>query len=72
MAVMRTPAPVGSFSPNGFGLHDVIGNVAEWCRDWCGAYAFDVQPGDGLRKVAGAHHRVLRGGGFNTTAASAR
>ena len=53
-------APVGRHRPNRFGLHDVQGNVREWCRDLYGKYDLAVQAGDGLRQAPGPE-RSLRG-----------
>ncbi|MCY4443056.1 MAG: SUMF1/EgtB/PvdO family nonheme iron enzyme [Deltaproteobacteria bacterium] len=56
---------VGSFPANGFGLHDVHGNVWEWVEDcWHGNY--DGAPADGSAWTSGGDcgSRVLRGGSW--------
>ena len=56
---------VGSFPSNGYGLHDVHGNVLEWVEDcWHDSYA--GAPTDGRAWTTGGYcgHRVLRGGSW--------
>jgi formylglycine-generating enzyme required for sulfatase activity len=65
-------APIGSYRANPFGLHDVVGNVSEWCRDDYGTYYLPTRYGDGERLVTGAQLRVVRGGNFNGLASEAR
>jgi formylglycine-generating enzyme len=57
-------APVGAFAPNDFGLHNVTGNVWEWCADWFGLDAYGSHE---LRNPLGPAHgeqRVQRGGSY--------
>ena len=58
-------SPVGSFRANGFGLHDVMGNVLEWVED-CWHESYRGAPGDGSAWTSGGDcgHHVLRGGSW--------
>jgi formylglycine-generating enzyme required for sulfatase activity len=63
-------APVGSFSANAFGLHDVYGNGWEWCEDINARY--ENTPVDGSANKGGTSYRVFRGGGWNSHARNCR
>jgi formylglycine-generating enzyme required for sulfatase activity len=69
----KKTAPVGSFPANGFGLHDMHGNVLEWVEDdWHGSY--EGAPDDGSAWVAHPRgsDRVMRGGSWISDASYCR
>jgi formylglycine-generating enzyme required for sulfatase activity len=70
----RGTAPVGSYPANAYGLHDMAGNVWEWCSDWY-QRGYDVAPGEVRHNPKGPPmsedphgrgepKRVQRGGSF--------
>jgi formylglycine-generating enzyme required for sulfatase activity len=71
----KQTAPVGSFNPNGFGLYDTAGNVAEWVQD-CWHKNYEGAPVDGSaweQKDGGdCGRRGVRGGLWRLAAASVR
>lgn len=57
---------VGSFSPNGFGLYDITGNVWEWTMDFYDGDYYQLSPSENPRGPVGGRFKVIRGGSWHS------
>lgn len=55
-------SPVGGFAANGYGLHDMAGNLWEWCWDPYSATFYGASPSSDPRGASSGTSRVYRGG----------
>jgi formylglycine-generating enzyme required for sulfatase activity len=60
---LNSTCAVGFYKANALGLHDMHGNVSEWCQDGFGPYPRGAVTNPTGPKEKGSH-RVFRGGGF--------
>jgi formylglycine-generating enzyme required for sulfatase activity len=58
--------PVGGKHGNGFGMHDMSGNVHEWINDWYSGSYYQASPSIDPPGPSIGEARILRGGAFYT------
>ena len=68
----KTTAPVGSFPPNGYGLHDMAGNVYEWVFDWYEKEYYEHSKSKNPRGPSTGKYKVMRGGSWINYAVGTR
>lgn len=71
-AAKLRPRPVGSYPANRFGLHDMHGNVWEWCADFYSSDAYSNEMATNPTGPETGTGRVIRGGDYRSPAAMAR
>jgi formylglycine-generating enzyme required for sulfatase activity len=64
---LEKTSKVGAYPANAWGLHDVHGNVWEWCGDWYGENCYGRTPEADPAGPARGDRRVLRGGSWNNS-----
>ena len=57
-------APVASFPANGYGLHNMAGNVWEWCNDWFHTNYHETGPTSDPMGPDAGEAKVMRGGSY--------
>ena len=62
--------PVRRKRPNGLGLHDMLGNIWEWCLDDYALFDAAAQTDPVCRTPRGQPRKVVRGGGWHSKASS--
>jgi formylglycine-generating enzyme required for sulfatase activity len=62
----RGTHPVGEKPANAWGLHDMIGNVWQWCNDYYGEDYYEHSPAEDPPGPASGENRVIRGGCWNS------
>jgi serine/threonine protein kinase/Tol biopolymer transport system component len=68
----KEPKPIKSFSPNGYGIYDVVGNVREWVSDWYSVDYFAQSANVNPEGPTSGDKHVVRGSSWTSVLSEVR